>query len=108
MIDFERITRLHDRVLVCSDPQPKYYNRGRTGIMMAQKFRPYPKSGVVLAVGPGKLLKDGSRRPQLVSKGQTVVWRQNRPEHLEQAQDGSRLVMLREDDLLGVFDKEKA
>ena len=44
------------------------------GILLPDTAKDKPQKGKVLAVGPGKLLKDGSRRGLQVKDGDTVLF----------------------------------
>src|SRR3954468_22297669 len=44
------------------------------GILLPDSAKNKPQKGKILAVGPGKLLKDGTRRPLQVKEGDTVLF----------------------------------
>src|SRR5919198_4727854 len=44
------------------------------GILLRETAKDKPQKGKVLAVGPGRLLKDGTRRPLQVKEGDTVLF----------------------------------
>jgi len=44
------------------------------GILLPDNARNKPQRGKILAVGPGRLLKDGTRRPLQVKEGDTVLF----------------------------------
>ena len=72
--------------------------------MLPDTAKNKPQMGEVLAVGPGKLLKDGSRRGLQVKKGDTVLftaWAGD--EYKDRAHVGNILVM-HEEDVLAVLD----
>lgn len=73
------------------------------GILLPDAARTKPQKGEVLAVGPGRLLKDGSRRALQVKEGDTVLftsWAGN--EFRERP--GNELLVMREEDVLAVID----
>ncbi|HEY8503601.1 MAG TPA: co-chaperone GroES [Gemmataceae bacterium] len=74
------------------------------GILLPDTAKNKPQRGKVLAVGPGKLNKDGSRRPMQVKEGDTVVftsWAGD--EYKDRAQQREILVM-HEEDILAVLE----
>lgn len=62
-----------------------------------------PVEGEVLAVGNGKLLESGALRPLDISAGDVVLF--GKYAGTEIKVDGEDLVMLREEDVLGVLEK---
>lgn len=44
------------------------------GIILPDTAKKRPQEGTVVAVGPGRLLDDGSRAPVAVKKGQLVIY----------------------------------
>ncbi|VTS00431.1 co-chaperone GroES [Tuwongella immobilis] len=74
------------------------------GILLPDNAKDKPQKGKVLAVGPGKMLKDGTRRPLQVAVGDVVLftaWAGN--EYQDQAQSRDILVM-HEEDVLAVVE----
>jgi chaperonin GroES len=61
-----------------------------------------PQEGNVLAVGPGKLQDDGTRRPVGVVVGNKILF--GKYAGTEITIDGEELLVLRESDLLGVIE----
>ncbi len=62
---------LGDRIVV----QAKQYEETtRSGIVLPDTAKEKPQRGVVLAVGPGRLLDNGTREPVDVSEGQEVLF----------------------------------
>ncbi len=71
------------------------------GIYLPESAKDKPSRGTVIAVGDGKLLKDGSRAPLQVSKGDVVLFTTYGPEVIN---DGDQeLLLMREDDVLAVL-----
>jgi len=58
----------------------------------------------VLAVGPGKLLKDGSRRGLQVKNGDTVLFTAWAGDEFKQTSTKDSLLVMREEDVLAVVD----
>lgn len=62
---------LHDRIVV-RRKEPLKKSPG--GIIIPENVQEKPAEGVALAVGPGLLRPDGSRRPMTVRVGETVLF----------------------------------
>ena len=73
------------------------------GILLPDNARNKPQRGKILAVGPGRLLKDGTRRPLQVKAGDTVlftIWAGD--EFRDKNRD--ELLLMREEDVLAVIE----
>ncbi|GIX47981.1 MAG: 10 kDa chaperonin 5 [Candidatus Tectimicrobiota bacterium] len=90
---------LHDHVLV-RRIEPGEERQG--GIIIPDTAKEKPQEGEVLAVGPGKILEDGSRRPVAVSVGNRVIF--GKYAGTEVTLDGEEYLVLRESDILGVLE----
>ncbi len=90
-----RITPLDDRIVVTRTEA-----EGKTsgGILLPENAKEKPTQGKVLAVGPGKLLDDGSRAKPDVAVGDLVLF--GKYSGTEITVDGVEVVILRESDLL--------
>lgn len=64
---------LHDRVLVKLDDMPTQ-SVGGIALSSSAKNPDHYQRGEVMALGPGKLLKSGKRRPIDLKLGNTVLW----------------------------------
>jgi len=92
------IRPLHDRVLVKRlDEQEQV----RGGIIIPDTAKEKPQQGEVIAVGDGKILKDGTRQPLDVKPGDRVLF--GKYGGSEVKIDGEEYLILREDEILGVF-----
>jgi chaperonin GroES len=90
---------LHDNVLIRRiDPAEEV----RGGIIIPDTAKEKPQEGEVLAVGPGKLQDDGTRRPLAVSVGNKVIF--GKYAGTEVTVDGEELLIMREADLHGVLE----
>lgn len=90
---------LHDNVLIRRiDPTEEQ----RGGIIIPDTAKEKPQEGEVLAVGPGKLQDDGTRRPLAVSVGNKVIF--GKYAGTEVTVDGEELLIMRESDLHGVLE----
>jgi len=72
------------------------------GIIIPDTAKEKPQEGNVLAVGPGKLQDDGTRRPVGVGVGNKILF--GKYAGTEITVDGEELLVLRESDLLGVLE----
>ena len=68
------------------------------GIVLPDSAKEKPQQGKIVAVGPGKLLDDGTRGEMSVKKGDTVLYAKYGG--TEVTVDGSDYLIVRESDLL--------
>ena len=97
------IRPLHDRVIV------KRIDEGeqlRGGIIIPDTAREKPQEGEVIAVGDGKYLKDGKCQALDVKAGDRVLF--GKYGSSEVKIDGEELLILREDEILGVISRAGA
>jgi chaperonin GroES len=73
------------------------------GILLPDTAKNKPQRGKVLAVGPGRLLKDGSRRGLQVKEGDTVLFTSWAGDEFRDRSKEDILVM-REEDVLAVLE----
>jgi len=90
---------LHDNVLV---KRLEAAEEKVGGIIIPDTAKEKPQEGNVLAVGPGKLQDDGTRRPVGVGVGNKILF--GKYAGTEITVDGEELLVLRESDLLGVLE----
>ena len=94
-----KLKPLNDRVVV--EPlEPETKTAG--GIVLPDTAKEKPKQGRVVATGPGKITDDGKRQPIEVKEGDTVVY--GSFAGTEVRIDGTDLLVLREEDILGVIE----
>ena len=60
---------------------------------------------IVLAVGPGKMMKDGSRRPLQVREGDRVLFTAWAGDEFKEKGSGEAILVMHEEDVLAVVDK---
>ena len=92
------IRPLHDRVLIRRLEEEEQV---RGGIIIPDTAREKPQQGEVIAVGDGKILKDGTRQPLDVQAGDRVLF--GKYGGSEVKIDGEEYLILREDEILGAF-----
>ena len=73
-----------------------------SGIVLPDKAKEKPQEGKVMAVGPGRILDDGSRVQMDVQVGNKIVF--SKYAGTEIKLDGKEYLILRQDDILGVFE----
>ncbi len=73
------------------------------GILLPDTARNKPQKGKVLAVGPGKLNKDGKYMPLDVKEGDTVLFTNWAGDEFKQGQ-GEDILLMRADDILAILE----
>lgn len=95
-----KVKPLYDRVLVRRTDE-KEQKRG--GIIIPDSAKEKPQRGEVVAAGGGKRLEDGKIVPLDVKVGDKVLF--GKYSGSEITVDGEELLILREDEILGVLGK---
>ncbi|MEO7093704.1 MAG: co-chaperone GroES [Polyangiales bacterium] len=95
-----KIRPLQDRVIV---KRVKEEEKSKGGIIIPDTAKEPPIEGDVIAVGNGKVLKDGAVRALDIKAGDRVLF--GKYAGTEVKIDGVEHLMLREDDILGVVEK---
>lgn len=91
------IRPLHDRVLV---KRIESEEKTSGGLYIPDSAKEKPLEGEVVAVGSGKILENGSIRPISVGVGDKVLFAKYSETEVNIGND--KLLLLKEDDLLGV------
>ena len=94
------IRPLHDRVLI---KRVEEEQKTKGGIIIPDTAKEKPAEGKVIAVGNGRVLEDGKVRPLDIKAGDTVLF--SKYAGTEIKLEGKDLLILREEDVLGVLDK---
>ena len=92
---------LDDRILV---QRVQSEEKTAGGILLPDTARQKPQKGKVLAVGPGRLLKDGTRKPLQVKVNDTVLFTNWAGDEFKQGQ-GENILLMRIDDILAVVEE---
>ena len=92
---------LADRVLVRRTDEEQ---TTEGGIVLPGSAAEKPSQGEVVAIGPGKTLDNGDSQAVAVKEGDLVVFGQYAGSNTVKI-DGDELVILNEQDILGVLDK---
>jgi chaperonin GroES len=75
------------------------------GILLPDNAKNKPQKGEVLAVGPGKLMKDGTRRPLQVKAGDTVLFTMWAGDEFRGQERRENILLMHEEDVLAVLDE---
>ncbi|HID37530.1 MAG TPA: co-chaperone GroES [Ghiorsea sp.] len=94
------IRPLHDRVIVRRLAEEE---KTAGGIIIPDAAKEKPLQGEVIAVGKGKLLDNGDLRALDVAVGDIVIFSSYAGTEIKV--DGEELLLMREDDILGVLSK---
>ena len=94
-----RIRPLHDRVIVqrLEEGEQKV-----GGIIIPDTAKEKPQQGKVIAVGKGKVEKDGKVTPLDVKEGDTILFGKYSGQEIKL--DGEDYLIMREDEILGVIE----
>lgn len=94
-----KIRPLHDRIIV------KRFEEGEVvkgGIIIPDTAKEKPQQGEVIAVGNGKILENGNKVPLDVKAGDTILFGKYSGNEIKI--DDQELLILREDEVLGVIE----
>ena len=74
------------------------------GIILPDTAKGKPQKGTVLGVGPGRLLKDGTRRGLQVKEGDTVIFTTWAGDEFKDRASLDEVLLMREEDILAVLE----
>jgi chaperonin GroES len=97
------ITPLHDRVIVKRIEEGEQI---RGGIVIPDSAKEKPQEGEVIAVGLGKYRKDGTRQALDVKTGDRILFGKYTSSEIKL--DGEELLIMREDEILGIISRAGA
>lgn len=97
-----KIRPLHDRILVKRIDEEETV---RGGIIIPDSAKEKPQQADVIAVGNGRVLKDGSRQALDVKEGDRILF--GKYSGSEVKLDGEEYLILREEDVLGILSANK-
>jgi chaperonin GroES len=95
-----KVRPLHDRIIV------ERIDEGEQkigGIIIPDTAKEKPQQGKVIAVGKGRIEKDGKVTPLDVKSGDTVLFGKYAGQEIKI--DGSEYLIIREEEVLGVIEK---
>ncbi len=97
------IKPLHDRVIIRRIEEGEQV---RGGIIIPDTAKEKPQEGEVIAVGEGKYREDGTRQTLDVKAGDRVLFGKYSGSEIKI--DNEELLMMREDEILGVIERAGA
>lgn len=95
-----KVRPLHDRLLVKRIEEQETV---RGGIIIPDSAKEKPQEGEVVAVGKGKVTEEGKVLPLDVKEGDRILFGKYAGSEIKL--DGEDLLILREDEVLGVLSK---
>ena len=95
-----KIRPLQDRVLVKRVEEDQ---KTKGGIIIPDSAKEKPIEGIIIAVGKGKVANDGKLIKMDVKEGDNILF--NKYAGTDVKIDGEELVIMREDDIVGVIEK---
>jgi chaperonin GroES len=95
-----KVKPLGDRVVI---QRHEAEEKTAGGILLPDSAKNKPQQGKVLAVGEGRLLKDGSRRGLQVKVGDTVLFTAWAGDEYK-SREADNILLMREEDILAVVD----
>jgi chaperonin GroES len=75
------------------------------GILLPDTAKNKPQKGKVLAVGPGRLGKDGKRGAPQVKVGDTVLFTNWAGDEFKEKTTANNILLMREEDILAVVEE---
>jgi chaperonin GroES len=96
---FMKVRPLHDRLIV---QRLEEEEKTKGGIIIPDTAKEKPIEGKVIAVGAGRVKKDGTKVPLEVKKGDRVLY--TKYGGTEVKIDGEEYLMMKEDDVLAIIE----
>lgn len=97
-----KIKPLADRIVV---QRAAAEEKTSGGIVLPDSAKGRPQKGKVLAVGPGRLLKDGKRSKMQLKEGDTVLFATWAGDEFKQHSTSDNILLMHEGDVLAVLDE---
>jgi len=94
-----KVRPLHDKVLV---ERLDTEETTKGGIIIPDTAKEKPQEGKVVAVGTGRILEDGTKKPLEIKKGDKVLF--NKYGAIDISIDGEDYLILREEDILAIVE----
>jgi len=94
-----RVKPLHDQVIV---QRLEEEEKTKGGIIIPDTAKEKPIEGKVIAVGAGRIKKDGTKMPLEVKKGNRVLYAKYAGTEVKI--DGEEYLMMKEDDILAIIE----
>lgn len=97
-----KVKPLGDRIVV---RRSEAEDKTAGGIVLPDSARGKPQKGKVLAVGPGRMMKDGKRKGMQVKEGDIVVFAVWAGDEFKAHTTGDNILVMQEGDVLAVIDQ---
>ena len=97
-----KVKPLGDRIVVRRSQEQE---KTAGGLLLPDAAKKKPQRGKVVAVGPGRMLKDGSRRSLQVKPGDTVIFTSWAGDEFREGSTREEILLMREEDILAVVDE---
>ena len=94
-----KLRPLGDRVVIKPTPREE---TTKSGIVLPDTAKEKPQEGSILAVGPGRILDDGTREAMDVKKGQKVLYAKYAGTEFKV--DGDELLIVSQKDILAIVE----
>jgi chaperonin GroES len=94
-----KVKPLHDRLIIQTLEEEE---KTKGGIIIPDTAKEKPVEGKVIAVGAGRIKKDGTKMPLEIKKGDRVLYAKYAGTEIKI--DGEDYLMMREDDILAVVE----
>jgi chaperonin GroES len=91
-----------DRIVV---RRSKAEGTTKGGILLPDTAKNKPQMGKVLAVGPGKVAKDGKRQALQVKPGDTILFTAWAGDEFHEKGSSDAILVMREEDVMAVVDE---
>jgi chaperonin GroES len=96
---FMKVKPLHDQVIV---QRLEEEEKTKGGIIIPDTAKEKPIEGKVIAVGAGRIKKDGTKMPLEVKKGNRVLYAKYAGTEVKI--DGEEYLMMKEDDIFAIIE----
>jgi len=95
------VTPIGDRIVV---QRQEAEEKTAGGIILPDKAKNKPSRGKVLAIGPGKLLKNGQRKPMQLKVGDVVYFTSWAGDEYKDRAKNQEILLMREEEVLAVIE----
>jgi chaperonin GroES len=95
-----KVRPLHDRLIVKRSEEEK---KTKGGIIIPDTAKEKPIEGKVIAVGKGKIKKDGTKIPMEVEKGDRILFAKYAGTEVKI--DGEEHLIMKEDDVIAIIEQ---
>jgi chaperonin GroES len=97
-----KLTPIGDRIVV---QRQEAEEKTTGGIILPDTAKNKPQRGKVLAVGPGKMLKNGERRPLQLKVGDSILFTTWAGDEYKDRGANKEILLMREEDVLAVINE---